>query len=110
MTDLELGKIQSTVKLLVLSACQTAEGKMEAGEGIYSLSRSFLQGGIPNVVASLWEIDNASTSDILTNFYTQLRRDNNPAIALNQAKRNYLQAADKQTAHPKYWAGLLIFK
>lgn len=46
LTYIELNAIQSTVKLLVLSACQTAEGKIEAGEGTYSLSRSFLQSGM----------------------------------------------------------------
>ncbi len=107
--DLDLGKMQSKVKLLVLSACQTAEGKIEAGEGTYSLSRSFLQSGIPNVIASLWKIDNASTSDILTVFYKQLAQNNAPAIALHQAKINYIKTADRQTAHPSYWAGLLIF-
>ncbi len=108
LNDVELNRIQSTVKLLVLSACQTAEGKIEAGEGTYSLSRSFLQSGIPNVIASLWKIDNASSSDILSAFYKQLRINNNPAMDLHQPKLDYLKTTDKQTANPTYWAGLFL--
>ena len=95
------------IPLVVLSACQTAEGKIEAGEGTFSLSRAFQQSGVKNVIASLWKIDNATTAQIMPLFYKNVCQPTKPSLALTQAKRAFLAKKDKILSHPRYWAGLI---
>ena len=96
-------------KLLILSACETAEGKTEAGEGTYSISRTFLQSGVRNIISSLWKIDDAATAQLLPIFYRQLAQNIKPTVALTQAKRQLLSGRSSVLmAHPKYWAGLIL--
>jgi CHAT domain-containing protein len=103
----ELLRKNSKIQLLVLSACETAEGKIEAGEGVYSLSRYFQQCGVKNIIASLWKIDDATTSQVLSYFYDALADEKLPAIALQKAKIRYIKANAKEMVLPKYWAGLI---
>ena len=94
--------------LVVLSACNTATGKMESSEGTYSLTRSFLQAGVSNVVASLWNISDSQTAVLLTSFYENLAQNKPPSVSLHLAKQKYLKdKADNITGHPKYWAGII---
>ena len=103
---------QFSEKLIVLSACNTAFGKIAKGEGAFTLSRNFLRAGVPCVVASFWSIPDLSTEKITTAFYRNLQSKDTPARALQNAKKQYL--ADKNTnsnsAHPRFWAGLVCLQ
>ena len=95
-------------KLVVLSACQSASGKIIKGEGTYALSRIFLRTGVPHVVASLWSISDIATEKITTPFYEALVNQHfTPSQALNHAKRQYIKSSDELTGHPRFWAGLV---
>jgi CHAT domain-containing protein len=95
-------------KLVVLSACQTAYGKTETGEGTFSLSRAFMQAGIPHIIASLWKIDDNSTAEILPQFYKNISIGKSPPDALRFAKLEFINKSSF-SANPKYWAGLVNF-
>jgi CHAT domain-containing protein len=97
-------------KLIVLSACQTAEGKIETGEGVFSLTRSFIQCGVPNVISTLWQIDDGTNSEIINYFYSYLENNNNINLSINDAKRDYLKHSDNMRSHPKYWSGIVHYK
>ncbi len=104
----DIAEMTFKAKLVVLSACNTATGKIESSEGSYSLTRSFLQVGVSNVIASLWKISNTQTASILPNFYRHLSAKNTPSLSLHYAKLTYLkEKSDNITAHPRYWAGLV---
>lgn len=103
----ELFSMDLKGSLGVLSACNTGSGKLERGEGIMSLARGFIYAGIPNLVMTLWEIDDQPSSDIMTNFYGYLADGFPTDIALQQAKIDYIQTADKFMSHPSYWAGFV---
>jgi CHAT domain-containing protein len=60
LSDLLPEKRPATV-LIVLSACQTASGKLYNGEGVFSFNRQFAALGIPSSVSNLWQVDNQST-------------------------------------------------
>jgi CHAT domain-containing protein len=95
-------------KLVVLSACQSAFGKIKKGEGTYALSRIFLRVGVPHVVASLWSVSDATTEKITTLFYQNLVNQHfTSSESLNQAKRQFLKSADELTGQPRFWAGLV---
>lgn len=62
----------SGVDLVVLSACETALGKSEAGEGMLGLRRMFRQAGARSVISSLWSVKDESTSLLMQGFYDRL--------------------------------------
>jgi CHAT domain-containing protein len=101
----ELFSLQLPGQLAVLSACNTGSGKLERGEGIMSLARGFFYAGIPNVVMTLWEIEDHSSADLMSIFYENLKQGKSSDIALQQAKIGYMQKAGKLHAHPYFWAG-----
>ncbi|MEM9836375.1 MAG: CHAT domain-containing protein, partial [Bacteroidota bacterium] len=96
-------------KLVVLAACSTGQGKQGGHEGIFSIQRSFHLAGVPDVLASLWDIPAASTNDVLLAFYRQLFQGQSPAVALALAQRACLAGElNSRRTSPRHWAGLVI--
>jgi CHAT domain-containing protein/tetratricopeptide (TPR) repeat protein len=90
--------------LVVLSACQTALGGEINGEGLIGLTRGFLYAGAPRVVATLWEIDDRTTAELMKRFYEGvLGRGERPAAALRSA-----QIAMWKSGVPYYWAAFTL--
>jgi CHAT domain-containing protein len=69
LTALEIGSLRVSADLVVLSACETSRGKLEAWEGIVGLTRSFMLAGAPRVICSLWPVDDEATQALMTRFY-----------------------------------------
>ena len=93
--------------LVVLSACQTALGKDIKGEGLIGLTRGFMYAGAPRVVASLWQVDDRATADLMERFYeAMLRQGSRPAAALRSAQLSALK--DKRWQSPYYWAAFTL--
>src|SRR5678816_2053442 len=69
----EVLKLNLAADLAVLSACQTANGKVSPGEGILGLSWAFFVAGVRSLVASQWRVNSASTTQLMTEFYSRLR-------------------------------------
>ena len=91
--------------LVVLSACHTGKGKLERGEGLSGLSRAFLHAGAQSVLASLWNVNDKATAELMAHFYTFLGQGQSKEEALRLAKRRMLQSA---YAHPFYWAAFVL--
>ncbi len=93
--------------LVVLSACQTALGKEIKGEGLVSLTRAFMYAGAPRVVASLWQVNDHATAELMTHFYRGiLQQKLAPGAALRAAQRAL--ARDPRWREPYYWAGFVL--
>jgi CHAT domain-containing protein len=94
-------------QLVVLSACRTGYGMLSEGEGIISLSRGFTAGGAGGIIAGLWNMNDESTATLMGYFYQQLATINHPAIALRNAKLEWLaQKHDNPFMKlPYFWAG-----
>src|SRR4029078_9832429 len=72
--------------LVVLSACQTALGKEIKGEGLVGLTPAFMYARTPPVIASLWEVPNRATTELMKRFYRHfLVEELSPAAALRAA-------------------------
>ncbi|MBK9018363.1 MAG: CHAT domain-containing protein [Saprospiraceae bacterium] len=69
----ELYNMRLNADLAVLSACNTGAGKLVRGEGIMSLSRAFKYAGCPNILMSLWSVNDASAKDIIGDFHRKLK-------------------------------------
>ncbi|WAC40830.1 CHAT domain-containing protein [Pedobacter sp. SL55] len=105
----ELSAKQSAPSLVVLSACQTADGILANGEGIISLSRGFNAIGTTATIASLWNVNDNAAAQIMAGFYQSLEKNKNASEALRQAKLNWLSTAKTSNAMllPYYWDSLI---
>ncbi|MCP4442628.1 MAG: CHAT domain-containing protein [Aureispira sp.] len=100
----EISKMELNAALIVLSACETGYGKFETGNGVASLARAFMYVGVPSLVVSLWSVNDQSTANIMQSFYQYLSEGKNKAVALRQAKLDYLKRAKGVSAHPAFWS------
>ncbi len=105
----ELYDLQLTnTKLAVLSACETGIGRWEVGEGVYSMGRGFAYAGCPSVIMSLWKVNDAFTARIMPSLYSSLLKGSRVDQALQRAKLQFIDRANKYQAHPSYWAAFVL--
>lgn len=95
-------------ELIVLSACQTGLGKEIRGEGFIGLTRGFMYAGSPRVLTSLWQVDDKSTSELMTRFYQGLlgAKRLSPAAALREAQIAMWHRKDWES--PYHWAAFSL--
>src|SRR6185436_13635228 len=83
----EIYNLQLPADVVVLSACQTALGKQVKGEGLIGLTRGFMHAGAQRIVASLWQVDDLATAELMKRFYRGMLKDGmRPAAALRAAQ------------------------
>ncbi len=92
--------------LVTLSACETGLGKLAAGEGVIGLTRAFLYAGAANLIVSLWQVADESTSELMIHFYGNLLTGQTKSAALQAAKNKLLESA--QYADPYYWSPFVL--
>jgi CHAT domain-containing protein/Flp pilus assembly protein TadD len=93
--------------LVVLSACRTALGGEIEGEGLVGLVRGFMYAGAPRLVATLWDVRDESTAELMKRFYRGILEEGLSASrALRKAQ---LQLASQERFRaPYYWAGFVL--
>lgn len=92
------------IELLVLSACQTAEGDNRAALGMAGIA---VRSGARSTIASLWNVQDISTSQLMTEFYRRLTRQGySRSAALRQAQLSLLRNPKYQ--HPYYWSPFIL--
>ncbi|WP_319228603.1 CHAT domain-containing tetratricopeptide repeat protein [Draconibacterium orientale] len=99
----DIYNLDLNASMTVLSACNTGVGKLQKGEGLMSLARGFLYAGCPSVVMSLWEVEDAAGTKIMTSFYKYLKAGKTKDEALRLAKLKYLEESNSRLSHPHYW-------
>ena len=93
--------------LVFLSACETAQGELQRGEGIISLARAFAYAGAKSIITTLWQVDDAATKDISIDFYKNLKKGFTKDVALRQAKLRHIKSARSAQKHPFFWAAMI---
>ncbi|GJD16950.1 hypothetical protein RIVM261_019060 [Rivularia sp. IAM M-261] len=92
------------IELLVLSACETAEGDKRAALGLAGIA---VRSGARSTLASLWSLDDASGARLISHFYRELAKNNiTKAEALRQAQLELLKDPDYR--HPIHWAPYVL--
>ncbi|MBZ5490297.1 MAG: CHAT domain-containing protein [Acidobacteriia bacterium] len=92
--------------LVTLSACDTNVGTAEGEAGVVNLEQAFLVAGARAVVASLWNVEDNSTTALMKAFYTYLAQHEDKALALAHAKRDMLEHYGDPS--PYYWAPFVL--
>ena len=103
LTAAEIAQMKLHAELVVLSACDTAQGRI-TGDGVIGLSRAVITAGVPSVLVSLWSVPDAPTAELMTEFYQQLQHTDNKAQALRQA----MLATKAKHPSPRDWAGFTL--
>jgi CHAT domain-containing protein/tetratricopeptide (TPR) repeat protein len=100
----DIANLNLRPELVVLSACNSASGENLSGEGIMGLSYSFLRAGAKEVVATLWDIDDATSKDLMAAFYREMIRNGNDAA--KALRKSQLAAMKSHRGFSTYdWAG-----
>jgi CHAT domain-containing protein/tetratricopeptide (TPR) repeat protein len=107
---LHLGEIYNlnlNADLVVLSACETGLGQVAKGEGIIGLTRGFLYAGAANLLVSLWQVSDATTADLMVDFYDKMLGGMSKPEALREAKLQMIRR-HAEYAKPYYWAPFIL--
>ncbi len=109
----EILNLKLNADLVVLSACDTALGKVGRGEGMIGLTWALFVAGVPTTVVSQWTVDSGSTTELMIQFHRELRSklsDSSSTTpvpdALRVAALNLLRT--DQYRHPFYWAPFVV--
>jgi len=103
LTAREVLSMTLSARLVTLSACRTALGKISGGDEIVGLARAFLAAGADGVLASLWRVSDVASAVLMKRFYRNLRTQ--PMLdALYHAQ----QVVRRYFPHPAYWAGFVL--
>lgn len=107
LTMREVFDLKLNADLVVLSACRSGLGKQRRGEGITGIARAFLCAGATTVLVSLWNVNDRSTADFMTDFYrSRTQRGLNKAEALQQARLQMIRST--KYSHPYYWGPFVL--
>ncbi|GAB1544446.1 hypothetical protein NUACC21_71220 [Scytonema sp. NUACC21] len=96
-------RVPPPIELLVLSACETATGDKRAALGLAGVA---VRSGARSTLASLWQVDDRSTSILMSEFYRQLTKE--PNLTKAEALRRAQEVVLKDKEHPYYWAPYVL--
>lgn len=100
LTMTEVFNMRIPADMVVLSACQTGQGKMEKGEGVAGMARAFLYSGADSLVVSLWSVADNETKDLMVDFYSNIVGGETRESALRKAKLEMIN----HNLLPYFWA------
>lgn len=103
----ELKDLDLKADMVILSACETARGKISNGEGVIGMTWASFIAGAPTTVASQWKVESRSTTELMLEFHRQLLTAKvSKAEALRRASLKLMKTPKYK--HPSYWAGFVI--
>ena len=104
LTALEISELDlSRLDLIVLSACQTNLGKITQ-DGVFNLPRGLKKGGANSLLVSLWKVDDAATSKLMSTFFTNLKSGLSKYDSLRNAQKQLMKCDNR----PYYWAPFVL--
>lgn len=102
----EIMNLDLKADLVILSACETARGRIGNGEGVIGLSWASFIAGAPATIVSQWKVETSSTTELMIEFHRNLRLRKSKSEALRLAALKLLKT--EQYRHPFYWAGFVL--
>jgi CHAT domain-containing protein len=101
-------KQQLRARLVTISSCHGAGTRSYTGEGLVGLAWAFLRAGAQQVIAALWEVDEAATPQLMDDLYTGIQEGRDPASALRAAKLRLVHSHSLRR-RPYYWAPFVLY-
>jgi CHAT domain-containing protein len=95
-----------TARLVTLSSCYGAGKRTYVGEGLVGLAWAFVRAGAQQVIAAVWEVNDAATPDLMDTLYASMNAGHDPATALRDAKLKLIRTKGLK---PKYWAPFVLY-
>jgi CHAT domain-containing protein/Tfp pilus assembly protein PilF len=95
-------------RLVTVSACYGAGTRSYNGEGLIGLSWAFLRAGARNTIGALWEVNDASTPQLMDRFYAELQEGRPPDVALRDAKLALMRSSSV-LSKAFYWAPFQLY-
>jgi CHAT domain-containing protein len=108
LTAREIMKVPLDASLVTLSSCRSAGARAYSGEGLVGLTWAFLQAGARNVIAGLWDVDDESTSRLMSRMYGDLARGVPAEDALRTAQLSLLHGGYPYKK-PYYWGPFQLY-
>lgn len=103
----EMKDLKLNADLVILSACETARGRVSNGEGVIGMTWALFIAGAPATVASQWKVESSSTTELMLEFHRQLLTGKvSKAEALRRASLKIMKIP--KFRHPSYWAGWVL--
>lgn len=94
-------------KLVTLSACETALGEVQNGNGVYGLRRALVLAGSESQLISLWKVNDEATRDFMVTYYRLLRAGKGRSEALRQVQLDMIGAKRNGQSRPYFWASFI---
>ena len=109
LTALEITQLDwKGTELVVISACESGKGDIQAGEGVYGLKRAIAVAGARSSLLSLWKVDDAATAAFMQSFYEKLKTGQGRADALAATQKEFRNHSDPGWRHPYVWAAFQL--
>ena len=109
LTALEVARLNwKGTELVVISACESGKGDIQAGEGVYGLKRAIAVAGARSSLLSLWKVDDRATAAFMVSFYNKLKTGTGRADALAATQKEFRDHAIAGWRHPYVWAAFQL--
>ncbi len=112
LTALEAGNLNlAGTELVVLSACNTGQGEVKNGEGVFGLRRALEEAGAQSILMSLWSVPDKETLELMQTFYKLWLSGTDKHEAFKQAQliiREEVKQAHDGKDLPYYWGAFVL--
>ena len=94
--------------MVVVSGCESGQGDINSGEGVYGLKRAIAVAGARSSLLSLWKVDDRATAAFMTSFYKKLKDEKGRADALAATQKEFRSHPFPGWRHPYVWAAFQL--
>lgn len=109
LTANEISKLDlHKIKMLVLSACETARGNYGTDDMMWGVQRGFKEAGVKSILMSLRKVDDEATRILMVEFYKNLMSGKTKLQSLKDAQKHLRQVDNGKYDDPRYWASFIL--
>ena len=108
LTMADVSKVRIRAKLVVLSCCHSAKGKIMKAEGVVGIARAFIASGARSVLVSLWAVDDKATKEFMIRFYGHLKCDQMSASEALHRTMKWMRESETTRYTVREWAPFVL--